>query len=170
MEGDPIPAPPQLSPLVRAADVYRVGDRQAVFLRLTNHGSQPVNMAAVDLTCSWGIDLLVPDPATGASSEVVGPGESRLFPIIMFVPPGFTSTRDVIKVFAAVGDAPFSSLTQPAIGQPFATRGARRGTGTGPLAKLFDAFDAETNTTRAARPAMSRDLAWTISVFRLQVT
>jgi hypothetical protein len=169
-EWEPIPKAQQLSLLVSDTDTYRVKHQQAVFIRVTNHGSQAVNVGAVDLSPDWAIGLLIPTKETGAASEVVGAGETRVFPIIVFVPPGFESTLDVIKVFAAVGNAPFPCLEQPALDQPFGVRGARRWAGSGALARLFDAFDADTNRTRAVRPAMSRDLAWTVATFRLQVT
>jgi hypothetical protein len=86
------------------------------------------------------------------------------------LPPGFTTTRDVIKVFAARDNAPFAWLSQPPLDQPRATQDNQRGTDAGALAALFDALDAESNTTRAAHLVMSSDLAWMASEFHLQVT
>jgi hypothetical protein len=164
-----IPIEQELTPLTRTADAFLVRNGEAVFLRIANRGAQAIHVAAIDLTCDWAIELLVPDPRTGAQAEIVGRGETRVFPIIMYFPSGFTTTRDVLKVFATTGNAPFAWLQQPALGQRPATRSTDRGTCAGVLAALFDALDAEINTTRAARPAISGDLAWVTSEFHLQV-
>ena len=74
-----------------------------------------------------------------------------------------TCPRDIIKVFASVGDTDFWWLLQTSIDKPVTRAPGTRGDAAyDALFRLREALDADENTMRATRPLSAPGEDWTV--------
>jgi hypothetical protein len=127
------------------APIYRPGE--SVTLRITNllepnlfdanDATRILNVTLLDLQPDWGITQLL--PAEGGAAQLVQPGKSLEIAFNTYLPPGYTESTDILKVFATQSTTQFKWLELPVLDQPPVHRGARSQI-TDPLERLMAAF------------------------------
>lgn len=183
--------------LLRAQPGYKKGDRpnpkpftdQAVptlkagewaFLKIKNlcpppKGREPenvLNVAVLDLQPDWAIKQIYPKDTDYIPLD---PGEEKLIPLQSGLPGDYQEGRDVLKVFATLGDARFRVLELDALDKPIvptARRSVTRGAKSSPLDKLFEAvaIDKPTIKTRSMDLGNYSSDEWTVGQLELQIT
>ncbi|HET7501465.1 MAG TPA: caspase family protein [Kofleriaceae bacterium] len=151
------------TPLRHTGDAYSVPTETWVWLRLRNtQPAQPLNVALIDLTRTWEIEMLVPNPADLAGKKYETIAEvPRTFAFKMYTP--VPEAIDVFKLFITTGDVDFRLLVTTGV-----TRDLKRSPAGNPLARLFNSLDAPQNRTRDATPPRSRSSPWTVREMRLR--
>ena len=149
------------TPLERAGDAYTVETGTWLWLRVINtRPAVPVNVALIDLSRTWEIELIVPHPGdlAGKRYETVGE-QARTFALRMVAP--VPETLDVLKLFVATGDVDFPSLAT----------GAKRATTQGihsALGRLIDAITATEHRMREVMRPRSTSSPWGVREFRIR--
>lgn len=154
-EYDPVDRPAPV-PLEDAGNAVREGEW--IFLRIRNGSPRDVNVAVLDLQPDWGIGQVYPEGAADAFVSL-GPGEEVLLPLRAYLPDGYETGEDVLKVFATLGSTSFRILELPALDQ--APRPRPRTRAADPLEQLLEAVAADHPATRQLVPAAYSSREWT---------
>ena len=168
-------APDQPAPVFCApvGDAYEFPSGTTALLRIRNGSARAINVACLDLQCDWGISMVVPSKeTTSAPYETLGPSESKSFVLQFYLPPGYESTLDVLKVIITVGHADCRWFEQDAIGAPprSAERGGQeRGPANHALERLIAMTEVKENSTRHVISASAPGAEWTVRQLRVLV-
>lgn len=123
-----------------------------VTIEAENTSTRNLYLAVLDLSSDGSVSLVYPE---AGQQEYVEPGKTWSREVETFVPNGFDSVVDILKVFATTSPAEFSFLRQGAVRGERSlaqTRGPRN-----PLEELLGS--AALGTTRGMRPVKTGD--WT---------
>jgi hypothetical protein len=105
--------------------VFRLRVGQKACLRISNASVSVLNLAILNLRPTWEIKQIHPEHQ---DFETLRPTDRPiLLPITADLVDGVDSGVDIIKVLATIGPANFRALELPALDQPSAPRGERRG-------------------------------------------
>jgi hypothetical protein len=121
----------------------------------------PVNVALIDLSRKWEVELIVPRPGdlAGKRYETVGE-QARTFALRMVAP--VPETVDVLKLFVATGDVDFPSLATGA--KRHATTRAIHSA----LGRRIDAITATEHRMREDIRPRSSSSPWGVREFRIR--
>ncbi len=122
-------------------------------IKVTNKSPQNLYIALLDLSSDGSVDVLYP---VGGQQEFVAPDKTWSKRLETFVPKGYDSVRDVLKLIATSNFADFNFLKQHAVprGQKLEnTRGGSRN----PLEQLL--ASAALGTTRGTKEVEPKDWA-----------
>ncbi|MEM6453241.1 MAG: caspase family protein, partial [Cyanobacteria bacterium P01_D01_bin.105] len=114
------------------------------FLKITNQSPIDLNVAILDLEPTWAIGK-IPILGLPGNFYTMAPGESQTTPLQFALPNGpddqplYQQVTEVLKVFAAIGPADFSSLELSPLDVPMASKSAatRSAGETGSLNRLM---------------------------------
>src|SRR5262249_11731221 len=139
--------------------------RTWIWLRVKNkQPGRPVNIALLDLTRTWEIEMIVPNPEDLAGKRYETIAEiPRTFAFQMYTP--IDEAIDVLKLFIATGDGDFRRLVTTGV-----TRSPLRSPASNALGRLFDSLDAPENRTREAAPARATASPWAVREMRFRTS
>jgi hypothetical protein len=108
--------PPKPLPFSNPENMPTLSPDEWVFARIQNNSSEVLNVAILNLQPDWGITQIYPSKQDSCFHPL-DPGEELLLPLKAHLPLGYTSIKDVIKVFATVNSTDFRWLELPALDQ-----------------------------------------------------
>lgn len=135
-----------------------------VFMRVRNKYSAPLNITVFDLQPDWGISQIYPEGAD--AFELIDAGKDLELPINFFLPDGYESGTDIIKVFATVEPTSFRWLELPSLDQPESADNLR---GSTQLEELLYALSPVESFTRQAKIPTSASALWAAHQFEIEV-
>jgi hypothetical protein len=150
-----------------------VKEGQKLMLRVQNgmskESKQVINIAILDLQPDWGIRQIYP-PGAGESFIPIDAGQAEPFQLQAMLPASYKSGKDIIKVFATVGESSFRWLELPSLDKPLdVKRAAIRGAPSDPLEQLLAALTEDKASTRQLNPAASPSKEWTTAQIEVQI-
>jgi hypothetical protein len=158
------------TPLSRAGDAYTIAPGTWLWLRVTNsRPDAPVNVALLDLSRAWDIELLVPRPGDAPGKRYETVVEARTFAFRLHAPDDRADERrqppesaGVLKLFVSTDDADFPSLatSSPRAAPPRAAGGA--------LGRLIDALNATEHRLPVVLHPRSAASPWSVRELRIR--
>lgn len=153
-----------------------VASNSFVFLKLANHYQSDLNIAVLDIMPTWAIAQIPISGLPGALYSMA-PKEEQIIPLKISLPnalddqPLYTTAKETLKVFAALGSADFSWLELPPLDNPVQTKGSRARGGSA-LSQMLEAIGAEQkpSTTRAISLIRDPNQDWTTKQIRITIT
>ncbi|MGB5915419.1 MAG: hypothetical protein WBG63_11180, partial [Phormidesmis sp.] len=164
-------------------DTIEISVGSFAFLKIVNRSQADLNVAVLDLEPTWAISKIsILD--LSAPFYAIAPNEEQIIPLQFELPSGpddqplYQRATEVLKVFAALGPADFSSLELPPLDHPSAPKSFTRGdsdvgvgVGNSELNRLLSAISAESPTlTRAVTMVRDPNQAWTTKQIRFTLT
>ncbi len=154
----------------------RVHNRLQVNPADPNDPSRILNITVLDLQPDWGVTQIF--PASAAAFDTVQPGQYLEIRLEAFLPPGYTETTDILKVFASQRTTNFRWLELPSLDQPMLPRRVARHAQLDPLEQLLAALTADQSLPTAEMKSRSirvltdtaADKPWAITQVELRVT
>jgi hypothetical protein len=172
---DPVDKPdPQ--PFDSQGGVPTIKHEQWVFLRIKNNlkpafEGDPeaiLNVTVLDLQPDWGIRQVFPSGA--GFFEPLDPSRYINIPLRGYLPEGYETGIDNIKVFATKGTTSFRWLELPSLDQPIASmRSANTRAPTDPLEQLLYAVALNQGGLRHADPAAYPSRDWVTAQVQLRI-
>jgi len=144
---------PEPQPFTDKSGTPTLGVGDWTFLRIENSSSQDLNITVLNLKPGWGISQVFPSEMFAAQQEQILPFQASLAS-------GYEEGRDILKVFATVGDVNFRWLELPTLDIPPVTRGLTRGFLSDPLEEMLKAMAADKPRTRELNPASYQSSDW----------
>lgn len=153
-----------------------VASNSFVFLKLVNHYQSDLSIAVLDIMPTWAITQIPISGLPGALYSMA-PKEEQIIPLKISLPnaldnqPLYTTAKETLKVFAALGSADFSWLELPPLDNPVQTKGSRTRSGSA-LSQMLEAIGAEQkpSTTRAISLIRDPNQDWTTKQIRITIT
>ncbi len=137
---------------------------QWICLTIANQSEQALEITVLDLQPGWTIEQI--HPLTG--SETLEGGIAVRLPFEIYLPVGFRSGREVIKVFGTTDPADFRWLRLPAIGTPRRLTRSGLGTPSDPLERLFAEIARDGPPARSTQTHLASRY-WTSAQVELEV-
>jgi hypothetical protein len=136
------------------------------FVQIKNNSSQVLNVAVLDLQPDWGITQVFPRDTQFLPLD---PGQEQLLPLQANLPTGYTSGRDVLKIFATIGPVDFRWLELPALDQPPKPKGGATRGAANPLEALFAAIVATKPKKRNFDQGLNPSGEWVAKQLEVEV-
>ncbi len=142
----------------------RIKSGRWICLTVANRSQQALEITVLDLQPGWTIEQI--HPLTG--SETLEGGVAVRLPFELYLPAGFRSGREVIKVFGTTDPTNFRWLLLPAIDAPRHRTGSGMGTPSDPLERLFAEIARGGPRTRSTETQLASRY-WTSAQVELEV-
>lgn len=131
-----------------------------LLMKVRNDFSDVLNICVLDLQSDWAIDQVHPYQP-GSNFIPLDPGQEELIILQMSLPEREQIGKDIIKVFATLGNANFRWLELPPLDKPIPPPEEKGFPRTGdPLEQLLMSLAAEQPPTRKANPLAFPSKEW----------
>lgn len=147
---------------------------QPFFLRIHNSGNVSLNIAVLNLEANWAISQVAINGLTAPFYEL-DKGATETLSLRFSLPTSerYTQTKEIIKVFAAVGPVDFRYLLLPSLDEKIEHRGAPNKRSDNAFSKLLAAVGGDVSSapalTRAIVSTPDPNAQWATEQFSLLV-
>jgi hypothetical protein len=167
---------PDLQPIESDGNIKVAKIGQKMILRIRNsmpeESNQVLNVTVLDLQPDWGVQQIYPT-SPGAYFIPIDPGKEEYFPLQADLPSSYKEGKDMLKVFATVGQTNFRWLELPILDQPLVQKKGTRGNSPeNPLEQLLSFITKEEIPigTRNLNPSAFPSKEWTSAQLEVKIS